>query len=148
MSNKTKVSFDVIFDKHGHVEFLPPVQEGELPDGVMEELCRALHKLKNNRNEIVNHNYSTSIVVCDKYKLDEMLLLKVGKASESPTALYYVFPNRRGSMVYEADCGHLVSLASQDIYRAFRDQSKITVANEDYANLYKEALEGCAIKPL
>ncbi len=96
MSNKTRVSFDVVYDEYGHVEFLPLRPEGELPDGFMEELCRLLHKLKTNRNNIANHNYKLSITVSNNYKLDEMLLLKVGKASETPMAMYYVFPNRKG----------------------------------------------------
>ena len=39
MSNKTRVSFDVVYDEYGRVEFLPLRPERELPDGFMEELC-------------------------------------------------------------------------------------------------------------
>ena len=148
MSNKTRVSFDVVYDEYGHVEFLPLRPERELPDGFMEELCGLLHKLKTNRNNIVNHNYKLSRTVSNKYKLDEMLLLKVGNPSESPMVLYYVFPNRKGSMVYDADLGHFIDLESQDIYNALCKEGTIAVANEGYVNLYNEALEGCSIKLL
>lgn len=51
-------------------------------------------------------------------------------------------------MVYNADLGHFIDLESQDIYNALCKEGTIAVANEDYVNLYNEALEGCSIKPL
>ncbi len=145
---KTRVSFDVVYDEYGHVEFLPLRAEGKLPDGFMEELCRLLHKLKNNRNEIVDHNYKLSVKICGEFELDEMLLLKVGNPSESPMVTYYVFPNRKNSMAYEAGCGHFLSIMSQDIYNSLHNVGKVISTPEHYVAHYNEALDSCAIKPL
>ena len=146
--SRTKVSFEVVFDKYGHAEYLPPRAEGELPDELLKEIAIALKKACNNRNIIADHNHKVSITVCDKFKLDEMLLLKVGNPSEGPNVAYYVFPNRRGSVVFDADRGHFCSLESQEIYYAMRDIGVVKQAPEYYEDLYKEALASCTIKPL